>query len=546
MHLDQPFATYGTFAGPLQSPGVRNVIQAEKDPPIGAWVTFPASDKERVVTARIGISFVDIAGARTNLDREVARHSFDDIHKQTAAAWEKALNVITVQGGTTAQKSVFYTSLYHCLLMPNVASDADGRYLGFDNKVHQIAPSHALYANFSGWDIYRTEAPLLALIAPDRVQDMCDSIALMYRQGGWIDRWPTANTYTNVMCGSPLTTMVATAWNYGLHDFDMPTAYEGMVKDATQLPPGGKPYLGQAHNDWFDKVGYIPDDKEGYGAVSQTEEDCIAYAALSSVAESLGKSGDAAKFRAKSLLYRNLFDPETKFLRPRLADGTWYSPFNPAEEHGFVEGTGWHYRWMVPHDVAGLIHLFGGDDAFNTQLDTFFTYDKPAWRGNIYNPYNETDLEAPFLYDYSGKPASTQALVRKLLTQVYTTAPDGIPGNDDCGTMSAWCVWAMLGLYPTDPARPAFELCSPVFTRATVHLADPYTGKTLTIEAPAASPENALIQSVQWNGKAVNGPWVRQTDLVNGGTLKFTLGTTSDKTWGVPQGARPPSLSGGK
>jgi len=253
--------------------------------------------------------------------------------------------------------------------------------------------------------------------------------------------------------------------------------------------------------------------------------------------------GDAAKLRAKSLLYRYLFDPETRLLRPRRADGTWFAPFDPATEHGFVEGTGWHYRWMVPQDMAGLIRLFGGDAAFNAQLDAFFNYEKPAWKGNIYNPYNETDLEAPFLYDYSGEPWRTQEQVRKLLTQVYTTAPDGIPGNDDCGTMSAWCVFSMLGLYPTDPARPAFELCSPVFEKATVHLGAPYAGKSLTIEAlDAASAGNVYIRSVGWNGKAVDRAWVSQTELVKGGTLRFGLAAVADKGWGAGVEKRPGSM----
>ena len=200
--------------------------------------------------------------------------------------------------------------------MPNVCNDTDGRYLGFDNQIHKVTQGHSVYANYSGWDIYRNEGPLLALIEPQRMQDMCQSIALMYQQGGWIDRWPQANNYTNVMCGSPLTSFVATAWNDGLRGYDMTSLYEGMYKDATQPAPKGKPYSGESNVQWMDKIGYIPDDKEGYGAVSQTEEDCYSYSALASVADSLGKSGDAAFLRKRALNYRNVFDPETKFLRP--------------------------------------------------------------------------------------------------------------------------------------------------------------------------------------------------------------------------------------
>jgi predicted alpha-1,2-mannosidase len=541
LQLDQPFASCGTFSGAAINAGGRRIAQVEKQPVVGAYVRFPGT-ASRVVTARIGISFVDAAGARRNLDAEIAGKSFDAVRRETATAWERNLHAVNVAGGTDDQRTVFYTALYHCLLMPNVFSDVDGRYIGFDDKIHAKPRGHEAYANYSGWDIYRNEAALLALVAPDRMQDMCQSIVDMYAQGGWIDRWPQANTYTNVMCGSPLTSFIATAWNAGLHGFDMKTAYEGMFKDATQPAPGGKPYAGESNITWMDKVGYIPDDKEGYGSVSQTEEDCSAYAALASVARSLGKTADAALLLKRALNYRNLFDAETKFLRPRNADGSWQGPFMPTQEHGYVEGTAWHYRFLAPQDVAGLIRLFGGDDAFDAQLDTFFAYPQPGWSPQFYNPYNETDLQAPFLYDYSGAPWKTQAQVRKLLREVYKTTPDGIPGNDDCGTMSAWCVFSMLGLYPTDPARPVFELCSPIFSRATIApLAG--NGKPFSIVAPDSSAANAYIQSVHIGKNAVTAPCVRRADLVAGGKLTVTLGAAPNKTWGASAAQRPPSLS---
>ncbi len=542
MRFDQPFKTFGTWTGAAQTDGSRSAAQAEHQPGIGAYATFAPG--VQAVTARVGISFVDIAGARKNLEAEVGGKDFDAVRAQTTKKWENELHVIDINGGTTDQRTIFYTALYHCLLMPNVINDTDGRYLGYDNQIHQIGAGHALYANYSGWDIYRDEAPLLALIAPQRVSDMCQSIALMYQQGGWIDRWPQANTYTNVMCGSPLTSLVATAWNDGLRGYDIGALYEGMYKDATQPAPGGKPYAGEANVGWMDKVGYIPQDKEGYGAVSQTEEDCYAYAALASVADSLGKAGDAAFLRKRALNYRNVFDPDTKFLRPRNADGSWLTPFDPTKEQGYVEGSGWHYRWLVSQDVQGLISLFGGDDAFNTQLDSFFAYPHPEWNDRYYNPYNETDLQVPFLYDYSGQPYKTQSRVRELLADAYKTTPDGIPGNDDCGTMSAWYIFAALGFYPTDPARPAFELCSPLFPKATIHLSAPYKGKTFTVNARQASADNAYIQSVQVGRHSQNWPWITQSDIANGGTLNVTLGATPKTGWGAAPTLRPPSLSG--
>ena len=277
LKLDRPCQVSGTFTGDtITAAGGAATQVGPKAPAIGAFLTFPVSAKPFTVTARIGISYVDLDGARRNLAQEVWGKGFDQVRRATEAAWEKELHKIEISGGTTDQRTVFYTSLYHCFLMPSVFSDSDGRYLGFDAVIHQTEPAHPVYADYSGWDIYRTEAPLLALVEPQRMQDMCQSISLMYQQGGWIDRWPQANVYTNVMCGSPLTTVAATAWNAGLRGFDMAALYPGMVKDATQPAPPGKPYAGEANVQYMDSVGYIPDDKEGYGSVSQTEEDCLA------------------------------------------------------------------------------------------------------------------------------------------------------------------------------------------------------------------------------------------------------------------------------
>ncbi len=540
MQLDQPFASYGTWTDDTLTPGSHTAAQSDKKTKIGAYVTYPAN-APRTVEARIGISFVDIAGARNNLKREIGGASFDKIQKQAQMSWEKELHRIEVQGGTPSQRKIFYTALYHCLLMPNVANDEDGRYLGYDQKIQKVAKGHALYANYSGWDIYRNEFPLLTLLEPQRVQDMCQSVALMYHQGGWIDRWPQDNTYTNVMCGSPLTTCIATAWNAGLHGFDMTTAYEGMWKDATQSPPPGNPYYGEDGVKYIDQIGYIPDDKVGYGAVSQTQEDCIAYAALASISDAIGKTSDAAYMRKRALDYRNVFDPETKFFRPRMADGSWLTPFDPTSDQHYVEGSAWHYRWLVTQDVKGMITLFGGDEAFNTEMDKFFSYPQPTWDGKYYNPYNETDLEAPFLYDYSGAPSKTQSRVRELLADAYKTTPGGIPGNDDCGTMSAWYIFAAMGFYPTDTSRPTFELCSPLFPKVTIHLDKPYAGRTFTVVAPEASDANSYIQSVQVNGQVLNQPWFSERVLTSGGALTFALGPTANAQWG--QASRPPSLT---
>ena len=546
MRFDKPFQSFGTFTGDAKSDGGRGAAQkAEGDPAVGAYVTWPGDAAAvTTVTASTGISFVDLDGARRNLEQEIGQKSFDDVRKATAAAWEKSLGKIEIEGGRPAARKIFYTALYHALLMPNLFSDIDGRYAGFDDKIHQSPDGRAVYCNFSGWDIYRTQVQLLALIEPKRLEDMCQSVVLMAQQGGWVGRWPQAQRYTNVMLGSPLTTMLATAWNYGLHDFDMKAAYPYLLKDATEPAPPGKPYQGQSNVQFMNQVGYIPDDKEGYGSVSQTQEDCISYAALASVASDLGKADDAKMLTKRSLNYRNVFDPQTKYFRPRLLDGSWQTPFAPpTQREGYVEGSAAQYRWLAPHDVVGMIDLFGGDDPFNKELDTFFSQIRRDWGGAYYTPDNETDLQAPFLYNFSGQPWKTQALVRRLVREEYGTGPEGIPGNDDCGTMSAWAIFAMSGLYPTDPARPAFELCSPVFTKITYHLAEPYKAKALVIEAPAASIQNGYITAVKLGGEDHPAPWVALLDLVAGKPLTFTLVAEPDKAWGAAKANRPPSIS---
>lgn len=543
MRFDKPFQSFGTWAGGRKSDGGREASQGkESDPAIGAYVTWP--DGGTAVTANTGISFVDLDGARRNLEAEVGQKSFDEVRKQTAAAWEKSLGRIEVEGGRPVARKIFYTALYHALLMPNLFSDVDGRYAGFDDQIHQSPQGRAVYANFSGWDIYRTQVQLLALVEPKRLEDMCQSVVLMAQQGGWVGRWPQAQRYTNVMLGSQLTTMLATAWNYGLHGFDMKAVYPYLLTDATEPAPPNQPYRGESNVQYMNQVGYIPDDKEGYGSVSQTQEDCIAYAALASVAADLGKAEDATMLTKRSLNYRNVFDPQTKYFRPRLLSGEWRAPFAPpTQRDGYVEGSAAQYRWLAPHDVAGMIDLFGGDDFFNKELDTFFSQFRRDWGGAFYTPDNETDLQAPFLYNFSGQPWKTQELVRRLVREEYGTGPEGIPGNDDCGTMSACVVLAMSGLYPVDPARPAFELCSPVFTKITYRLSPPYKVKALVIEAPNASPANVYIAAVTLGGEKHSAAWVPQAALVEGRTLAFTLAPRPDQAWGTAKADRPPSVS---
>ena len=549
MTFSRPFSSFGTWSGNhyngpgTLAPGSRDAEQSTHDGWTGAYATWAAQPQSQTVTAKIAISYVDAQGAENNLKTEAAGKDFSQIRSEALSAWNQALGAIDVSGGTAARRRVFYTALYHSLLMPTIFSDADGRYLGFDNQIHHVASGHFVYANYSGWDIYRSELPLIAMIEPGRMADMCQSVVLMYQQGGWIDRWPQANIYTNVMAGSPLTVGLATAWLDGIHDFDMKSGWEGMYKDATEAPPSGRPYVGEEGIDWINKVHYVPDDKVKYGSVSQLQEDAVAYASLYYLAKDLGKADAAKTLYERALYYRNNFDPQDKFFRPRDSNGQWVPNFNPMQNnHGFIEGTGWHYQWLEPSDMAWVVKAMG-QDLFNKRLADYFDYKIPGWYAQYYNPYNETDLEAPFEFNFSGKPWETQRVVRRVLDENYTDTPDGVPGNDDCGEMSSWAVLSMMGMYSVDPASLAYELVGPSFPKITVHLEQPYAGKTFTIEAQGDAATNQYIQSARLNGHPHSQNWISFHAIAAGGTLNFEVGANPNQSWGAAPADAPPSLS---
>jgi predicted alpha-1,2-mannosidase len=550
MTFSRPFAAFGTWNGMSSesatlAPGRREESQITDGQWVGAYATWSADAHPQTVTATIGISYVDLAGAENNLRAETKGKTFSELSHRAASAWNRELSVIEIHGGTARDRRIFYTALYHSMMMPNLFSDDDGRYVGFDDQVRHVASGHRIYANYSGWDVYRSEMPLLALIEPQRMQDMAQSIVLMYKQGGWIDRWPQANRYTNIMIGSPLTTVLSVAWLDGLHDFDIQSAWEGMLLDATQSPPEGKPYIGEAGIQWINQIHYVPNDKVDYGSVSQIQEDCMAYASLYRLAVSLGKTDEAKMLYQRALYYRNVFDPDDRFFRARNLDGTWVEPFDPSVKlHGFVEGSAWHYQWLAPWDMAWLVHAVG-PELFNQRLSAFFRYKEVGQSLRYYNAYDETDLEAPFEFNFSGRPWESQHAVRRILAENYADKPDGIPGNDDAGAMSSWAVLSMMGIYSVDPASLAYELVSPLFPQIVVHLQPPYPGKEFTIETGADPESTDYIQRVQLNGHAYTRNWISFRDIRSGSTLHVSLGREPNRSWGASSQDAPPSLSDG-
>lgn len=533
MQFDQPFQASGTWTKSTVTPGSTSATQSDSNTPVGAYVSFSQSSHGLVVQARIGISYVDAKGARNNVTKEIPQFDFDTVLAAAQSTWNQELGKLkATSNGNEDDYTTFYTALYHVLLSPTTWNDLDGRYIGYDQQIHNLPSGHnTIYANISGWDIYRSQIPLLTLIEPQRAEDLAQSIVEMYNQLGYMDRWPFANFPTGVMTGYPMTIILSEIWNAGLHNFDIATAYKAMRQDATN---------GDAQV--INTVGWLTDP-------STMEEDSESYAALATVADSLGKSSDAAMFRKQAVKFVNIYNPATGFLEPRYSDGSWRANFNPTlieanYYDGYIEGSAWHYLWLVPQDEATLIQLQGGAATFNQRLDEFFN--DPTlqfnFEGPYYNAYNEPDLQAPFLYIYSGEPWKTQALTRMLQFQVYDTTIGGIPGNDDLGTMSAWYVLSALGIYQVDPSLPYFELTSPLFPEVVLTLGSPYPGTQFVFKASNNSDANVYIDSVKLNGVTHTKPWITENQITAGGSLSVALQSKPNTKWGRTP---PPSISTG-
>jgi predicted alpha-1,2-mannosidase len=563
--FDRPFAATGTWRGSALSPGGRDAAGSGAN---GAWVTFDATE-DRDVVVKVGLSYTGTEGARRNLAAETAdSYDFAATRAALRATWARELDRITIGGGTAERRGVFYTALYHSLLHPNLAGDVDGRYVGFDRQVH-TAEGYTPYQNFSLWDTYRPQNQLLELLVPGVARDVALSVVAIGRDGGWLPRWALANSETNIMTGDPVTPFLVEAWSKGLLAGHEEEAYALLRRNATAQPPADSPYNGRTGQDFYADRGYIPSglsrgkecaDKGGDNdcdhPASATLEYAAADAALALMARGLGKTADAAMFARRGQWYRNLWDSSIKQFRPRTVDGTWLTPYDPvAADEQFHEGGAYQYQWLVPQDPAGLVQLMGGRAATERRLDDFFVYDKlltdPAGTARTdwiaapydyyakatYNPNNEPDLLAPYLYLWAGDPAKTATVVRAAMT-LFTTGPDGMTGNDDLGTMSAWYVFSSLGLYPTMSGANFLALSSPQFPEARVRTG----GKTLTITAPGASDAKRYIQRVRLDGAPITRTWLDWSAVARGGTLAHTLGT-SPSSWGTSVAAQPPSVN---
>jgi predicted alpha-1,2-mannosidase len=495
------------------------------------WVTFDTTTGGTAVTARIGISFVDLEGARRNLEAEAPTFDFAGMQARAREAWNRELGRVKVTGGTDLERTSFYTALYHAQLHPNVFTDVDGRYLGFDKQVHR-AEGRVQYANFSGWDTYKGENQLLATVQPRRYRDMLLTLLANHREGGRLPRWGEQNFDAGHMSGDPIIPMITDG-----------VCREILTQDESRSLLDASIALAGKRDATLDKLGYLP-DRPG-----TTLEYGGADFALALLADALGDRGEAARRRADSLRYRNILDPSTRWIRPRHADGSWQEPFDPTDETGFQEGNSWQYSWLAPHDARGLYDRMGGDAAVVERLDQFFTAPPEAanqatFFGIVYRlpyhaPGNEHDIQVPWMYPFAGQPWKTMSEHREI-QRLFRPEPNGMPGNDDLGGLSGWLVWSMLGLGPVTPGAPFHVLGSPVFERAELR---PDGGTPFTIEAAGASPLRPYVTAATLGGRKLGGAWLYDASLRRGETLKLTTATQADTTFGAAPAVRPPSAS---
>ena len=489
---------------------------------IGVWFDYDTEENESI-SVKVGISYVSIENARKNMEAEQPGFDFDKVRTAAREMWNKDLSRVEIEGGSKDERTIFYTGLYHLLIHPNILQDVNGEY----PQMESLQVGHTKgnrYTVFSLWDTYRNVSTLMTLLYPDRQIDIIRTMIDMYKENGWLPKWELYGRETFTMEGDPSIPYIVDAYMRGLRDYDVNLAYEAMRKGATT--PGEFNLLRPDANDYFTR-GYVPLREQYDNSVSHALEYYIADWNLSNFAQALGKKADAQLFYERSMGYKHYYSKEFKTLRPLLPDGSFYSPFDPKQGEnfepspGFHEGNAWNYTFYVPHDIKGLAKLMGGDKAFVNHLQSVF--DK-----GYYDPANEPDIAYPYLFSYfKGEEWRTQKLIRELLKSGYHNAPNGVPGNEDTGTMSAWAIFSMMGFYPACPGDVNYVLTSPTFDKVTIHLDERFYPKgKLVIDSKHDTPEAVYVKEVKAGDRKLKGFTLSHEQLVNAGTLRFQL---SDK-----------------
>ena len=562
--FNHDFASFGTWRrgdltrGSLESvdflkdTGADSSGEANRKGPTaqaGAFVTFGRG--QRTVEVRVGISYVSVENARANLEAEVGGRSLGAVRGAASATWNETLGRVAVSGGKPAHTRRFYTALYHALLHPSTFSDANGEYIGMDGQVH-LAEGFTKYTDFAGWDVYRSQIPLLAMLFPDRASDIVQSLIADWRESGWLPRFSVANGHTGVSPGDPADSVIASTYALGARDFDQAAAFQAMVQGATEYGAsanGG--YVQRPGLPEYTDLGYVPHELNSSsheesiasnyrlvkGSASTTLEYAIADFAIARFAAAQCNPLAYASFAGRSGNWHGVFNPASRYVQPRLSSGT-FVPVAPNGREGFVEGSSAQYTWSVPHDVAGLISALGGTTEATRRLDSFFARINAGPAADAAYLGNEPTLGTPWLYAWLGQPYRTQELVRRALLRLYEDSPGGFPGNDDLGQMSSWYVLGALGFYPAVPGTDVLVLGSPLFRTAVLHL----PGGDVVIEAPSAAGRHPYVEGMTIDGLSYDRPWLQFAELADGARLDFALSGDPNLEWGSGPEDAPPSF----
>lgn len=515
------------------------IIKTDKN--IGEITAIIEFEGNGELMAKTAISPVSIEGATNNMAAEITGWDFDSVYKSANEKWNTELGKIKIETENLAEKKTFYTSLYHTMIAPSLFNDANGDYRGADHEVHQN-PGHQTYTTFSLWDTYRAAHPLFTLVQPERVNDFVNSMLDIYDQQGKLPIWHLHGNETNTMVGYHAIPVIADAYLKGFTGFDAERAFEAMKTSALRDERG---------LDFVKSQGFIPADSQ-VESVARALEYAIDDWCIAAMANALGKTEDAELFTKRSKYYKFYFDDSIKFMRGKMADGTWRTPFSPIfsqhREDDFCEGNSWQYTWLAPQDVEGLIEIHGGENAFVTKLDSLFSISSEQVEGassdisgliGQYAHGNEPSHHTVYLYAYAGQQWKTAEKVREICTTFYTDQPDGLCGNEDCGQMSAWYVLSSMGMYAVNPANGAYVFGSPLFNSAEIVLPGE---KSFKIIAENNSKENLYIQSATLNGKPHTKSFITHKEIMNGGELVFKMGNTPNPEFGANMENRPKSI----
>ncbi|MBS7564724.1 GH92 family glycosyl hydrolase [Mucilaginibacter sp. Bleaf8] len=511
--------TKGTWSGEQLNTGATSA----DGPHSGAFFTFDVS-KQKTLVYKFAISYVSLANAKANLKAESPDWNFDGVRQQAVAAWNKYLGKIEASGAGADQTTQFYTHLYHALAHPNISNDSNGEYMGADSVVHQ-AKGYDNYTSFSNWDTYRTQIPLMSLLAPKETGDvMTSTLRFAGQSGGGLPRWVLAHVETGIMQGDPTSIVIANAYGFGVRNFDARAALAIMRKGADEPGTRSQKELTRPYLDQYLTKGYAP-------ASMSLEYNSADFAIGQMGLQATGNKTVYKPYIQRAQYWKNLYNPERGWLQSRRADGGWKNYDEDWREASYK-----NYFWMVPFNLKGLIDTIGGKQAAERRLDEFFSKLNASYNQEWYAAGNEPDFEVPWIYNWTSAPYKTQAVIRRIIAEQYTNRKNGLPGNDDLGAMGAWYVFANIGLYPMIPGVGGFSVNSPSFTNIKIHLPG---NRVLTITGGSAT--KPYINKLSFNSKTLNTTWLPYSLIKNGGTLKFELSSKPNKAWGTQIG--PPSYN---